>query len=403
MATTQTNSAPSPGSALTPVRAWRSGVDGVSPVAIDAVVAVTIAAVASAALVLSDEPAARPVDALAYMLLLAASAPLVARRRWPATGLLTSAGVALLYFLLGYPGGPPTVVLLAAVYSAAIVGRRAWVLAVTTVFAGAGSAYRALVEDEALVGVLLNSALFVLVALLGELVYSRRALRAEVADRLRRAGEEREQQAQRRVVEERMQIARELHDVMAHTVAAMTVQAGVAADTISDRPQEARAALQTLRATAKEATSELQATIAVLRRSGDEPPLLPSPGLGDLGILVETARQADVEVEVRESVATRTLPAAVDVTAYRIIQEAITNVVRHAGATTATVALEYGPTGLLVTVDDDGRGTQGHRSPVGYGLIGIRERAEALGGSASFGIAPAGGFRVQVRLPLEGH
>lgn len=386
--------------AAAPWRAWRLGVAGVPELVIDAAVAAVVAALASGAMVVSDEPATRPADGLAYALLLAASAPLALRRRWPPAALLATAAVALAYFLRGYPGGPPTVVLLVALYSAAAAGRRWWALAVTGVFAGGGLAFRALVEREALVGVLLNAALFVLVVVLGEAVWSRRTLRAEVAARLRRAAEERERDAHRRVARERVRIARELHDVLAHTVAAMAVQAGVAADSIDDRPDDARAALRALRAAAREATTELRATVALLRDAPDSAPPPPSPGLADLDELVEAGRLGGVEVRVRTCGEPRPLPAAVDFTAFRVVQEAVTNVVRHAGAASATVSLRHEPGVLVVTVDDDGRGPARWR-PAGYGLVGIRERAEALGGSASFGGAPTGGFRVRVRLPVE--
>lgn len=378
-------------------RAWQSGLAGVSPVLLDAVVAVATAAAAAAAMGVADEPRARPPDALAYSLLLVAAAPLAFRRRWPPAALVATSAVSLVYFLHGYPGGPPTVILLVAVYSAAAAGRRWWALGVTAVFAGGGLGYRAMVEEEPIVGVLLNSALFVLVALLGETVASRRALNAEVAERLRRVEQERERDARRRVTEERMRIARELHDVMAHTVATMTVQAGVAADTLDDRPDDARAALHTVRASAREAMAQLRATVAVLRDGRDDT-RLPTPGLADLDTLVETARLGGVALQVRSLPDSAAVPAAVQMTAFRIIQEAVTNVVRHAGATTAAVTLRRDGRTLVVTVDDDGRGPAG-AVVAGHGLVGIRERAEALGGSATAGPGPAGGFRVEVRLP----
>ncbi|MGH2688458.1 MAG: sensor histidine kinase, partial [Actinomycetota bacterium] len=158
-------------------------------------------------------------------------------------------------------------------------------------------------------------------------------------------------------------------------------------------------ALRTLRTAAREAMTELRATVAVLR-GGDDTPLPPSPGLHDLDGLVQTARSGGVDVQLRTSGEERALPVAVDVTAFRVVQEALTNVVRHAGASVATVSIRYEPAALFVTVDDDGRGSTSDL-PAGHGLVGIRERAEALGGAAHLGPAPGGGFRVQVRLPTE--
>jgi signal transduction histidine kinase len=195
-----------------------------------------------------------------------------------------------------------------------------------------------------------------------------------------------------------MRIARELHDVMAHTVATMTVQAGVAADMLDDSPDDARAALDTIRHASREAMSELRATISLLRTDDDRPALPSALDLDQLKELIARFRRdgLDVDMEIRGTV--RPLPAATNPTIYRIVQESLTNVVRHANASAASVWLQYLPTAVQVRVEDNGAGPASHHA-AGYGLLGMRERAEALRGSLEVGTAPAGGFRVTAQLP----
>lgn len=384
-------------------RAWvaAAGPATVPPTVFDALVAAGVCAVSILALAASDEPGSRAVDPGAYALLVAAALPLVSRRRWPAGALGAVAAVTLVSFGMGYPGGPVTVVLMAAIYVAAAAGHRRWAWLATALFAGAGAVVRALVEGDPLVSIALNSALFVLVALLGDAVYSRRALRHEVQARLRRADAEGEREAQRRVLDERMRIARELHDVMAHTIATVTVQAGVATDSLDGRPEDTRTALQTIRDSARQAMAELRATVTVLR-DGDHPsPLTPAPGLADLPALVRSAGQDGLRIHLHAAAGDGALPAATELTAYRIVQEAVTNVIRHADATSAVITVDQRGGKLEITVDDDGRGSNGAGS-VGYGLQGMRERAEAVGGRLHAGPRAEGGFRVHAHLPTAG-
>ena len=373
----------------------------VPPTVLDVIVAAGVCAVSMLALAASDEPGSRAVGPGAYGLLVAAALPLVFRRRWPAGALGAVAAVTLVSFGMGYPGGPVTVVLMAAIYDAAAAGHRRWGWLAAALFAGVGAVFRALVEGDALVSIALNSALFVLVALLGDAVYSRRALRQEVQARLRRADAEREREAQRRVLDERMRIARELHDVMAHTIATVTVQAGVATDSLDHSPEVTRTALQTIRDSARHAMGELRATVSVLR-DGDQPsPLVPAPGLADLSALVESVGRDGLRVDLHAAAGIRPLAPAMELTAYRIVQEALTNVLRHADATSAVISVDQRSRELEITVDDDGCGSNGDGS-VGYGLQGMRERAEAVGGRLHAGPRADGGFRVRAHLPIAG-
>jgi signal transduction histidine kinase len=371
-------------------------------VAVAAAVAVAMALTISVA---AEPDATRSPDVLAYVLGLIVAALVLARRRWPMGVVIGSVGVLFVYYGLDYPAFSPAVPLAAAAYFAAVAGH---IVAASAVLAGvviSGAGWQTLGEGSSLASVLgkntlTDAALFAAVLLLGETVRSRRAWAHEVRERLRRAEEDRALEAARHVAEERLRIARELHDVMAHTVAALTVQAGVAADVVDDDPQRAKVALRTIREQSRAAMSELKATVGLLRAGAPDAPRAPAPGLAGLDALAQTAREAGVEVEISLAGAVRPLPGAIDLTAYRIVQESLTNVVRHAHATVARVLVRYERDALVVEVDDDGDGPAQTGGGVdGYGLAGMRERAVALGGILEAGPRPGGGFRIHARLP----
>jgi signal transduction histidine kinase len=192
-----------------------------------------------------------------------------------------------------------------------------------------------------------------------------------------------------------------MHDVLAHTIAAINVQAGVGADVIDEAPAKARASLREIRRQSRDAMAELRATVGVLREGAAETPRAPAPGLRDLDRLVETVARAGLRVDVSVAGAPRPLPGAVDSAAYRIVQEALTNVVRHAHASAATVRVGYDPSMVVLEVEDDGRGDANGATAEhdGHGLIGMRERAAAVGGTLQAGPRRGGGFRVYASLP----
>jgi signal transduction histidine kinase len=209
--------------------------------------------------------------------------------------------------------------------------------------------------------------------------------------------------AQRRVEEERLRIARELHDVVAHTMATITVQAAAASQLLRDRPDEAAASLKAIRAASKDGLRELRVILDVLRSAsgGSEETAdatQPTPGLARLDALVEGVRGAGLPVTVTITGRPRDLPAITDLSAFRIVQEALTNAIRHAGPATAAVTVDYGAEELHVETTDTGRG--GPPGAAGHGLRGMRERATAAGGTIDIGPLPGGGFRVAARLPL---
>ncbi|MCF3102253.1 sensor histidine kinase [Streptomyces roseoverticillatus] len=217
----------------------------------------------------------------------------------------------------------------------------------------------------------------------------------------------RSQEVAEAVTAERLRIARELHDMVAHSIGIIAIQAGVGSRVIETQPAEAREALRAIEATSRETLSGLRRTLVSLRqaeRGASAPeqssPLAPAPGLADLERLAAATADAGVRVDVRRTGDERPLPADIDLSAYRIVQEALTNVVRHAGTEQCRVTIDYGNEELSVEVVDDGRGTSGSGSDHGFGIIGMRERAGLLGGRVSVGPRPEGGFRVAARLPL---
>ncbi|MCI3928156.1 sensor histidine kinase [Streptomyces sp. AN091965] len=266
----------------------------------------------------------------------------------------------------------------------------------------------------------------VVAGVLGHSTRNRRAYLAAVEERARRAEETRDSEARHRVAEERVRIARELHDLVAHQITLANAQATVAAHLFDARPEQTRKSLHELVETTGHALDELRATVGLLRQSGDAAaPAEPAPGLSELPALLESFRRAGLEVSVRHDGTARPLPPGVDLTAYRIVQEALTNVTKHAGTSSARVSLAWNRDRVTVTVADDGGGARtapaaatrprtstesstsaasstspaAGRAP-GYGLIGMRERATAVGGHLSAAGRPEGGFLVSAQLPL---
>jgi signal transduction histidine kinase len=219
-------------------------------------------------------------------------------------------------------------------------------------------------------------------------------------DRARQVEREREENASRAVFEERVRIARELHDVVAHHVSMMGVQAGAARVVYGRDPDKALQALSAIEASSRQAVVELHRLLGFLRQDGDNDDLSAHPGVSQLPRLAATLRKSDLMVEVGIEGERRQLPPTVDVSAYRIVQEALTNTLKHAQASRADVRLRYGPGELEVEVIDDGRGpaAASTQRPGGLGLIGMRERAALHGGNLSAGPAPGGGFSVRVKL-----
>ncbi len=215
-----------------------------------------------------------------------------------------------------------------------------------------------------------------------------------IADLVARNRQERELAAE----QERLRIARELHDVVAHNVSVIAIQAGAAR--VSGDPS--REALQTIETTARDTLSELNRLVGVLRHGSDRPELAPQPGLAQLEALVKPVRDAGVDVSLKITGERRELPAALDLSAYRIVQEALTNVLKHARASRAEVAIDYAADAVTISVVDNGSGaTAPLGASTGHGLIGMRERVDLFGGELTTGSSALGGFTVRARLPAR--
>jgi signal transduction histidine kinase len=236
--------------------------------------------------------------------------------------------------------------------------------------------------------------------LLGDWIKTRRAYTAELEQRAARLIREREQQAQLALAQERVRIARELHDVIAHHISVMGIQAAAARRIFDHRREDALAALTAIETASRQAIGELHQLVGLLRRSDktDEPDVAPQPGLAQLPALIAEIREASLHVELIIEGEQRALPPSVELSAYRIIQEALTNTLKHAGAAHAWVRLRYTSTGVELEVLDDGTGPPPIPRPGGNGLVGMRERVALHGGHLETGARPNGGFRVYATL-----
>ncbi|WP_217923704.1 sensor histidine kinase [Miltoncostaea oceani] len=226
---------------------------------------------------------------------------------------------------------------------------------------------------------------------------------AELRERAERLERERETEARAAVAEERARIAREMHDVVAHSLSVMVVQAEAAEAMLDTDPERARRPLGAVQDTGRGALTELRRMLGVLREMADEDPALaPQPGLAELDALVGQVRAAGLPVEVSVAGDPRPLPPGIDLSAYRIVQEGLTNALKHAGPARAHVALEYGPRELRLEVSDDGRGHDPSDDGLGHGLLGMRERVACYGGDLQAGPRDdAAGFALRARLPLD--
>ena len=383
------------------------GLFGVVPPgrATDVAVAVLVAAVQLGLTTVAarHRPGRQELDLLAYLLLAAGPVALLWRRRSPAGVLAVVMAACVVYFALGYTYGPAWLALIVALWTAVTGGARraAWV----TAFVGL-AAYFTL---AAVVGRVGPATPATVAAPTSSLLLVLEVAEVAMAGRQRRQDAERTraEEARRRAGEERMRIARELHDVLAHNISLINVQAGVALHLMDEQPGQSRSALQAIKQASNDALGELRSVLDVLRQGDEAPPRAPASGLAHLDSLVAGAGATGLEVRTRVEGTPRPLPAGTDLAAYRIVQESLTNVTRHAGPAGATVRIAYGEKDLTVQVDDDGNGLEPPLAadiPLrpGRGLVGMRERVAALGGDLTAGPRPGGGFRVLARLPLDG-
>jgi signal transduction histidine kinase len=330
--------------------------------------------------------------------------PLVFRSRWPLPVVVLTLAVDLTAMAVVPDRVSTPAAALVALYTLATRSdrRTAWTVGALAAVAVTG-VYAATHEEPLLVGTSLLRLDFVIAATaLGDAVRSRRLHLARVEARAERAERTREAEARRRVTEERVRIARELHDVVAHHITLVNAQAGVAHHLMRTDPDRAYEALAHIKETSRAALDELRATVGLLRQPDDAPDSrAPLPGLADLDVLIGGIRAGGLSVTVTRTGPVRPVAPATDLTAYRIVQESLTNTHKHARAAHADVVLDYGASTLRVTVSDDGRPHAPQGPGTGHGLIGMRERATAIGGSLTAGRDPDGGFKVVAELPLS--
>ncbi|GHG81853.1 two-component sensor histidine kinase [Streptomyces griseocarneus] len=354
--------------------------------------------------------------ALQLLTAVALSAVVALRRRWPEKMLLLATAAGLLQ--LAFDVGPNIwdFAFLVIIYTVAS-GHTRW----ASRYALIGGLLAPLLATvrwpdpvtsagQHVMGAVFLTVPFILAWVMGDSVRTRRAYWAQLEERATRLEKEREQQAQIAVTAERARIARELHDVVAHNVSVMVVQADGAAYVLDSSPEQAKQALATISGTGRQALAEMRRLLGVLRTddAAEGGEYVPQPDVEQIGELVEQVRGAGLPVEFRVEGAPRPLPSGVELTAYRIVQEALTNTRKHGGPDVgASVRLTYFDDGLGLLVEDDGRGAQhelyesGGADGMGHGLIGMRERVGMVGGTLDAGPRPGGGFRISVLLPIR--
>ncbi|WP_405679253.1 sensor histidine kinase [Streptomyces sp. NBC_01511] len=358
-----------------------------------------------------NDPDYRQADRFTWLLLAVSVLALVVRRRRPMLVVTVTGAACAGWALYGHIGELLNLPVIVALYTVAVLGdrrRTVWTGAVAAAASGA-VALRVGHDVANPQGLPVLEMVWPLVPLLlGEAVRTRRELLRVYEARAARAEEDREREAARRVHEERVRIARELHDIVAHTVTAMTVQAGVALDALDVRPEVSRRAMRQVRDSGKEAVRELRATVTVLRE-GDDEPTAPVPGIDRLGELIERFEGGGVELVMRREGDLDGLSPMSQLAVHRIVQEALTNVVRHSGARRAAVSVVRRDDRLTVEIANDAErggavgggsgGGEGAGPGAGFGLIGMRERVAAAGGGVEYGPVPGGGFLVRAWLP----
>jgi signal transduction histidine kinase len=372
-------------------RRWRP-----SPLVVDCVLAALLTAGAQQQIWDGTDGAGHRLPAT--LAALAIMAPIAVRRRYPAvvgTGVpLVSAASHALWdpSFIGYP-----IATFCALYALT-----AWTLprrfALGTVLVAAAFLATLAARSASVQVVVPFTVVTVAVMLLVRRIVGDRERRAQVAER------ERDVAAREAVVEERARIARELHDVIAHNVSMMVLQAGAERRVLDGTASPTREVLQTIEQVGRSALTEMRRLVGMLRGGAVEP-LRPQPGLGDLQALVAQVREAGLPVELRIDGEPRGLPAGIELSAFRIVQEALTNTMKHAGQARAQVSIRYGADMLELEIHDDGPGATRHAAEGaasrGHGLVGMRERVTLYGGHLDVGDHPAGGFAVRVRLPAR--
>ena len=337
----------------------------------------------------------KPRDGVAIALLLLATVPYYLRRRAPLAVFVVSQTAIAAVFVLDYHGGALPFVLAVGAYT---VGAYRPVPQVVAAGVLQNVTFAVMVlADSAGFGVpqyFTSVPLYAATMLVGWTMQSRR-LRFDALER------EQGEASLRAAADERLRIAQELHDVVAHSLGVIAVQAGVGMHVIDTDPAEARRSLEHISRTSRSSLAEIRRVLGLVRAGEPSASYAPTPGLADLPGLVDEMAGAGLQVDLSVADAAAGLPPGVELAAYRIVQEALTNSLRHAGAHRATVRVDVAGGNLRVVVSADGAGQNGARRPGGHGLVGMRERVAVYGGTLEVGPAPGGGFRVDAAIPFD--
>jgi signal transduction histidine kinase len=341
-----------------------------------------------------------PLDARGVALIAVASLGLAFRRSAPLPAGVIMVACTVAYYAWRYPGVFAAVPALMSIYTAATLGRRRLAIGLAVALGGGVYGLIALSDSDPTPGNGFNllSGWLVAMVIIGEMVGNRRAYLREVEQRAIEAERTRDEAALRRASEERLWMAQELHDTLTHNISVINVQVSVAMHMLDHSPALAREALGVVKESSREAMHELRATLGVLRQADSDGP---EAGLARLPRLVARAEAVGFPVKALVVGERRDLPQDVDRAAYRIVQEAFTNVLRHAGPASITLTTEYRPGAIMLSVEDDGESDVSVMR-YGMGLLGMRERAVAFGGSLTAGPRTQGGFAVRAELPLVG-
>ncbi|MGI8862433.1 MAG: sensor histidine kinase [Gaiellaceae bacterium] len=363
--------------------------------------AIVVAGTAALALQQGYNAREHPLGALPYTLIVIAGLVLAFRHVAPLATFTITLGCALAYEAWGFPGSPAPLPVIVAIYTIASAGERQRALGLSLL------ATVALVVGRGLSGVdgwgsalLVAFPIAVVGALyVGQLFANQHARRLEMAEQAEQAERGRERDLQTRVDAERLRIARELHDVVAHNISLISVQATMGDHLINERPEQAAAALVAIKGASKEALRELRRILDVLRQPDEREPTAPAPGLDELEALLVSIRHAGLPARLHVLGSPRPLPATVDVAAFRIIQESLTNALRYSNLADTAVTVAYKANSLTVEISDDGAPAP---TPVraGHGIAGMRERAQAVGGTLAAGSASDRGFCVRAEFPV---
>ncbi|MGB7981146.1 MAG: sensor histidine kinase [Candidatus Nanopelagicales bacterium] len=372
------------------------------PWVVDGLLAAAIL-VAAAVAAATPAPQFRSPDATVFALIALGALPYAVRRRWPLPVMVLATIPVLALLALGYSSAVIGAALFLAAYTVAAHSERR-VAAVALGYAVIVMVVVSLVTptDAGVGGFVTNVALFAGAFALGRSAHVRRENEALLQERAELAERARADQARHAVAAERLRIAQELHDVLGHSLGVIALQSGVGAHVIDVDRAEAKATLEAISLTSRSSLAEVRRILGALRTDPDATGYHPPPGLDALGALADELSEAGLPVRIHVHGVPRQVPAALDLTAYRVAQEALTNVVRHAGTAQADVTIRYEDRRVTVQVDDNGRGTADLPStPGGHGQLGMRERVAVWGGTLHTGARPEGGYRVLATLPYD--